>query len=170
MRPIWTYSHPVQPVRGRPSTCSLPWTHAGHHLGKIAILTGKFIYILSASVRPADCNVSHYPLTGGGRYVPFRATMGSRHAIWTDGHSVKPFVGLQTCAYFTMPDSYVGLQRLGHVGQPGVQLRPLQLPIGWGEIIDISWDESSGRLCALLSRAYNGRRNPMNRILIVDLA
>jgi len=168
VQPIWTYSHHVRPVRGRPFISSLAYTDSNQYDGKVAILTGKFIYILSTSDRPEDCHVLHYALPGDVRYAPFRAAMGSRHAIWTEERSVRPFVGLQTCAYFIMPDGYGGLQRLGHVGQLGVQLRSLQLPIQCGDVVDVSFDEESSRLCALISQMYNGAA--MNRILFVDLA
>jgi hypothetical protein len=67
---------------------------------------------------------------------------------------VRTFVMLQTCAYFTLPNGYGGLQRLSHVGQLGVQLRPIPLPIQNGEVVDVSWDEESGRLCLLISRSH----------------
>jgi hypothetical protein len=146
----------------------LPYTDKNQHVAKVAILTGKFIYMLSASDRPEDCHILHYSLATDARYVPFRSAMGSRHAVWTEEHSVKPFLRLQTCAYFTMPDGYGGFQRLGHVGQMGVQLRPIQLPIQQGEIADVAWDEESGRLCVLISRPHRGV--VMNRVLVVDLA
>jgi hypothetical protein len=163
VQPIWTYSHHVQPVRGRPYISSLPYTSSNPQCGKISILTGKFIYLLSISNRSEDYHVLHYSLAKHAGYVPFRAAMGFRHAIWTEEHSMKPFVTLQTCAYSTMPNGYGGLQRLNHVGQLGVQLRRIQLPIQNGEVIDVSWDEESGRLCLLISRMHG-----MNRVLVID--
>jgi hypothetical protein len=159
---IWTHSHHVQPVRGRPHISSLPYTPSNQQSGKVAILSGNFIYILSLSNHPEDCHILHYSLVTGAHYVPFRAALGSRHAIWTEEHIGKPFLGLQTCAYFTMPDGHSGLHRLGHVGQLGVQVRPIQLPIQFGSVADVSWDEESGRLCVLI--------NAPNRILIIDLS
>ena len=150
VQPIWTYSHHV---RGRPYISSLPFTSSNPQCGKISILTGKFIYLLSISNRPQD-HVLHYSLAKRARYGPFRAVMGFRHTIWTEEYSAKPFVTLQTCAYSTLPNGYGGLQRLSHVGQLGGQLRPIPLPIQNGEVVDVSWDEESGRLCLLISRSH----------------
>ena len=162
---IWTYSHHVQPVRGRPYISSLPYTSSTLQSGKVSILTGNFIYLLSISTRPEDCRVLRYSLAiDPPRYVPFRAAMGFRHAIWTEGHSTQPFVRLQTCAYSTMSDEHGGLQRLGHVRQLGVQLRPIQLPVQNGEVMDVSWDEESGRLCVLIFYQPHN----MNRVLIIN--
>jgi hypothetical protein len=162
---LWTYSHHVEPVRGRPSIGSVAHGTTGSYA--TVMLTGKFIYILFLSEHPEYCYVEHYPLAHDSRYVPFRMSVGSRHAIWTNEEHIGSFGGLQSCAYFTMPKSCGGLQRLGHVEQLGIQVRSLQLPVLGGAIKDLSWDEESGRVCMVISQAP--KCTPKNRILVVDI-
>jgi hypothetical protein len=164
---LWTYTHHVEPVRGRPSISSIAHRSPTGQPYATVMLTGKFIYILFPSEYPEYCHVEHYPLTQNILYVPFHTAMGSRHAIWTNDEYVGPFATVHSCAYFTMPKNCDGLQRLGHVEQLGIQIRPLQLPMRRGIIKDVSWDEESGRACMVISQASTD--TPKNCILVIDL-
>lgn len=158
----------MEPVLGRPYVIPpADQVPIGQTYGKTVILTGKFIYILSPADSPEDCRILSYissePFT---RYVPHRAAMGSRHAIWTSQRSVVQFIGLQTCAYFTAPKACdAAFQRLAHIRHSGIQFRSLRLPVRSGDVLDLSWDEDSGQLCALIGRGGAGIR-----ILVVGLA
>lgn len=163
---LWTYTHHVEPVRGRPSIGSVTHQNPTGHPYATVMLTGQFVYLMFPSEYPEYCHVEHYSLTGDIRYVPFHTSMGSRHAIWTNDEYVGPFVGFHSCAYFTMPKNCDGLQRLGHVEQLGIQVRPLQLPIRDEIIKDISWDEESGQVCIVISQVTG---TPKKCILVVDM-
>lgn len=169
VHPIWTYQHLVEPIHGCPYMTPPAEVSNGYPCGKVVILTGKYVYLLSLSDNRDDCHIHHYMSSEpGAQYVPYRASIGSRHAIWTLQRPAAEFVGLQTCAYFTSPEGCdSGKQRLGHVGDSGTRFRPLRLPVRSGDVLDISWDEDSGRLCAYIGPGW---RNEMSRILIVDLA
>lgn len=164
VEPLWTYSlYPAERPTINSVTCRSP---TGQYY-PTTIITRKSIYTLSPSERLEDCHIRRYSLTHDNHHLPFPGAMGSRHAIWTKNVQVGPFLGLQSCAYPMVPEGCDGVQRFGHVGQVGVQVRPLQLPVRSGSIWDISWDEESGRLCVLISQLHMGV--PTTRLLVVDL-
>lgn len=166
---IWTHKQPGQhdQVLGRPHVRPMPASEL-HMRGKVAVLTGSSIFILSLSERQGECHAFRHIVAPDARYVPALARMGSRYAFWPAGNLAGPFINLHTCAYFTMPDECSVLHRLGHVEQTTIQCRPLNLPVQHGEVIDLSWDEESARLCILVSRQH--RNEHTHHVLLVHMA
>lgn len=95
--------------------------------------------------------------------------LGHGRAIWlhhTEGHEE---IVLRMCAHLTRPDNHIGYARLGRSGAPDpskVVLIPLIQREEDFEIEDLSFDETEGRVCLLVSSLD---ADDSRRVLVVNL-
>jgi hypothetical protein len=97
---------------------------------------------------------------------------GPSRSVWSkDTWGSTEDIELQSCTYFTRPVNHVGYMRLGNPLPPDPS-RVSSIPLRgeMGDILDLSWDEQSGRLVILV--VFREGVNPemeRRRLLMVDL-
>ena len=135
-----------------------------HNGGRVATAaeTGVHDYVLMIwppKGQPEDTFVRHI----GGAF-----DLGLCRALWATDFLNLEKIKLHVCTYTTKPDDCAGYMRLGrsHAPDPShtVSIPLLGQP---GSLIDLSWDEESGRIVVLVSCRNEGLDE--KNILVVDL-
>jgi hypothetical protein len=163
VEPVWERTY--EDRYNYPPVSPIYWTASNRrHEGPLALFTGRTLRFFHHTDDEL-CYFSSYPLPHFK--LDSRPTLSDRRVLWREKG------GLYTCVFpVTYGKHYdTGRQRLGY--KDGEFEIPHVVPIDLGttkiegKIGDISWDETSGRLCMLFEKSSvkNG-----SRLLIADRA
>ena len=166
--PVWTRSYedrynypPVSPVHWDPSN--------GRHDRPLILFTGstlRFFYQSQDGQSPSYCSLDSFWVRSHNlSSIDARPTLSARRVIWSEKGI------LQTCVFPLLSGGRydAALLRLGHI-EADLRIAPIDLGATntEGKIQDVSWDESSGRLCVLLEPPLVNKEKHIARILIID--
>lgn len=169
--PLWTRTYedrynypPISPVHWRGAN--------GHHEKPLALFTGsalRFFHQSQDPQSPGQCSLASYWLRSHHvETIDARPILSDRRVIWSERGK------LQTCP-FPLPfggQHDAGLMRLGYSEEEEesdeMRIAPILLGEATleGKVRDVSWDESSGRLCVLLQP--QSRVKTSSRIVIMQ--
>jgi hypothetical protein len=102
------------------------------------------------------------------RHIGGAFDLGLCRALWAKEFLNLKTIKLHICTYLTKPNDCAGYMRLGRLHAPdpshAVSIPLLAQP---GSLVDLSWDEESGRIVVLISCMDQGQDT--RDILVVDL-
>jgi hypothetical protein len=154
--PQWTYTLPKSQsgVSAIHSLVTYEITTGGDRrnvIARCAILTDRFLHVFKICIGPHDC-VDVDLVSRRGSQGPPAAAIGVRRAVW-----FEPAIGmLKTCTFITGQNDDV-TRLLGDLDSGSgldasrTKFGSIQFPKDYTEdVIDMSFDESLGRICVLL--------------------
>lgn len=168
--PIWSYGWSLEHEPGRILNISpIIWNRpGGHHVGVVSILSRNSLFVLKPSYHVKKCDIWVYRIANTKQ-----STIGSLRAIIASSDVVSHgnhFTSLPLQFVHFLQPSKRGIKSDGsQADEPRFDPihRHVHLPmdpkdIGAG-VVDISWDEESGRICTLTRRAFSDMVLTMRR-------
>lgn len=105
-----------------------------------------------------------------GHPITFRYALGPSRMLWAENRGGDSVIELYGCAHTTKDNEHPGYMRLGRVGPPDPSHKvSISLAGETGIIQDLSWDEGSGRICAVVSPSDNDDLQETRSLLMIDL-
>lgn len=168
---VWTRDY--EDTYNYPAVGPIYWRPSGSHEGSLALYTGHYLRFFRQFDSDQHCTLTSYRL----RSYPNKPTLSDRRVIWAERGLWNAKSTLKVCVF---PLSYggkhdVGLIRFGHTGSEKSEtlqavLFPLRHADAAGEVGDLSWDETSGRMCVLFTPPpYPGQKKWLDaKILLID--
>ncbi|KAF7979568.1 hypothetical protein HWV62_41850 [Athelia sp. TMB] len=161
--PIWTRT--FQDNYNYPPVGPICWdADSGRHESVLAMITGDNLRFFTPS--PGHPSIDSFQIrTYSDSEMATRPALSDRRAIWSAGDE------LFMCTFPMQAGGDAGRLRLG-MAEPGASVRiaGVEMPAQSvdGQICDLSWDETAGRLCLLVESQRVDSKFPSLKIMIID--